>query len=198
MAYGRLAAVFRYLTQQNGQQVIAVTSSITGEGKSTVAYNLALQLTEVGCKVLLLDFDFKKGVLYRLARTRKPKDGDVRTQPREGENLGQLAERLYNGIYTIQGFSEKNIFQVENNIFPAIREMKDTYDYILIDTPPVGVLADVQQMRGLMDGVLFVVRQDSVSYGAVEEALDYLKKAGITVIGSVLNGKEKFRKGHAR
>lgn len=40
--------------------------------------------------------------------------------------------------------------------------MTDTYNYILIDTPPVGILSDVQQMRGLMDGVLLVVRQDWV------------------------------------
>ena len=75
-----MAAVFRYLTEKENQQVIAVTSSVPGEGKSTVAYNLSLRLTELGCKVLLLDFDFKKGVLYQLARNHKPKDGDKRTQ----------------------------------------------------------------------------------------------------------------------
>lgn len=66
VAYGRLAAVFRYLTEKNKQQVVAVTSSIPREGKSTVAYNLALHLTELGCKVLLLDFDFKKGYCINL------------------------------------------------------------------------------------------------------------------------------------
>ena len=49
-----MAAVFRYLTEKENQQVIAVTSSVPGEGKSTVAYNLSLRLTELGCKVLLL------------------------------------------------------------------------------------------------------------------------------------------------
>lgn len=192
VAYGRLAAVFRYLSEKEKRQVIAVTSSSPGEGKSTVAYNLALQLTELGYQVLLLDFDFKKGVLYQLARRMKPKDGDVRTEPRTGENLNQLVERMYNGIYTIQGFSEQEIFQADNRIFQAIREMKDSYDYILIDTPPVGVLADVQQMRGLMDGVLLVVRQDYVLRAAVEESLDYLEKAGISMLGGILNGKEKL------
>ena len=189
VAYGRLAAVFYYLTEKNKQQIIAVTSSIPGEGKSTVAYNLALRLTELGCKVLLLDFDFKKGVLYQFARKTKPKDGDKRTEPRIGENLRQQVEQMYNGIYTIQGFSQKNIFQVDNQIFPAIHSMKDTYNYILIDTPPIGTLSDVQLMRGLMDSVVLVVRPDWVLRSAVEDSLDSLKKSGIPVTGGIVNGK---------
>lgn len=189
VAYGRLAAVFRYLTGNNKQQIIAVTSSIPGEGKSTVAYNLALHLTELGCKVLLLDFDFKKGVLYQFARKTKPKDGEKRSEPRIGENLRQQVEQMYNGIYTIQGFSQKNIFQVDNQIFPAIQSMKDTYNYILIDTPPIGTLSDVQLMRGLMDSVVLVVRPGWVLRSAVEESLAFLKKSGIPVTGGIVNGK---------
>lgn len=189
VAYGRLAAAFYYLTEKNKQQIIAVTSSIPGEGKSTVAYNLALRLTELGCKVLLLDFDFKKGVLYQFARKTKPKDGDKRTEPRIGENLRQQVEQMYNGIYTIQGFSQKNIFQIDNQIFPAIQSMKDTYNYILIDTPPIGTLSDVQLMRGLMDSVVLVVRPDWVLRSAVEDSLDSLKKSGIPVTGGIVNGK---------
>ena len=189
VAYGRLAAVFRYLTGNNKQHIIAVTSSIPGEGKSTVAYNLALHLTELGCKVLLLDFDFKKGVLYQFARKTKPKDGEKRSEPRIGENLRQQVEQMYNGIYTIQGFSQKNIFQVDNQIFPAIQSMKDIYNYILIDTPPIGTLSDVQLMRGLMDSVVLVVRPGWVLRSAVEESLAFLKKSGIPVTGGIVNGK---------
>lgn len=195
VAYGRLAAVFRYLTEKENQQVIAVTSSVLGEGKSTVAYNLALQLTELGCTVLLLDFDFKKGVLYQLARKQKPKDGDERKEPRSGENLRQQVERMYNGIYTIQGFSQKDIFQVDNTIFPVIRAMTDTYNYILIDTPPMGILSDVQQMRGLMDSVVLVVRPDWVLRSAVKESMDFLEKSGIPVTGSILNCKSRTLQG---
>ena len=96
---------------------------------------------------------------------------------------------MYNGIYTIQGFAQEDIFQADNQVFPAIRAMTDTYNYILIDTPPVGILSDVQQMRGLMDGVLLVVRQDWVLRSAVEESLDFLRKSGIAVTGGVLNCK---------
>ena len=52
-----------------------------------------------------------------------------------------------------RGSLKKNIFQVDNQIFPAIHSMKDTFNYILIDTPPVGTLSDVQLMRGLMEDV---------------------------------------------
>lgn len=191
-AYGRLSAVFRYLAEKEDRRIIAVTSSIAGEGKSTITYNLALRLKESGCKVLLLDFDFKKGVLYRLARERKPKDGNVRTEARNAENLKHLVERMYNGLYTIQGFSEQELFRTENELFPALQAMKNTYEYILIDTPPVGILSDVQQMRGLIDGVLLVVRAGKVSRQEVEEASSFLKQAGLFLMGSILNGKESL------
>ena len=96
---------------------------------------------------------------------------------------------MYNGIYTIQGFSQKDIFQVDNQIFPAIQSMKDTYNYILIDTPPLGTLSDVQLMRGLMESVVLVVRPDWVLRSTVAESLVFLKKSGIQVTGGIVNGK---------
>ena len=187
-SYGRLAAVFHYITEQSNNKIIGVTSSISGEGKSTVAYNLALQLSRNGYKVLLLDFDFKKGVLYHLSRARKPRDGDIRIESRNTENLSGLTEKMYNGIYTIQGFSEKDIFHSKNNIFPAIHRLKEQFDYIIIDTPPVGIMSDVLQMGELIEGILLVVREDFVPVGSVEKSIEFLKQSGLSVTGCVLNG----------
>ena len=186
-AYGRLTVVFRYLTQQKQKKIIAVTSSISGEGKSTLAYNLALQLTRTGNKVLLLDFDFKKGVLYQLAKAKKPKDGEVRTESRNVEDLDKHLEQMYNGIYTIQGFSQQDIFKVDNKIFSGIQRLKEQFDYILIDAPSVGVLSDVQQMRELLEGVLFVVRKDFVTVGNVRKSMEFLELTGIEIVGGVIN-----------
>lgn len=168
-----------------------MTSTLDGEGKTTVVYNLAFRLNQLGCKVLLLDFDFQKGILYQLAKARKEKDGDVRTEPRDGEHLELLLEEMHNGIYTIQGFAQKNLFQIGNDVFPALQEMKSRFDYILIDTPPVGMLSDIQQMRGLMDGVLLVVRKNWVTSIQVEESRGFLEKTGIRILGCVVNGKEE-------
>lgn len=190
-AFGRLAAVFRYQAEQEKAQIVAVTSTLDGEGKTTVVYNLAFRLNQLGCKVLLLDFDFQKGILYQLAKARKEKDGDVRTEPRDGEHLELLLEEMHNGIYTIQGFAQKNLFQIGNDVFPALQEMKSRFDYILIDTPPVGMLSDIQQMRGLMDGVLLVVRKNRVTSIQVEESVGFLEKTGIRILGCVVNGKEE-------
>ena len=88
-----------------------------------------------------------------------------------------------------RGSLKKNIFQVDNQIFPAIQSMKDTYNYILIDTPPIGTLSDVQLMRGLMDSVVLVVRPGWVLRSAVEESLAFLKKSGIPLTGDIVNGK---------
>lgn len=185
--YGRLAAVFRYLAEGKSCKIAAVTSSIAGEGKTTVAYNLALRLTEMGCKVLLLDFDFKKGVLYRLAKEHKPSDGTVRSVPRDSEHLDEVLEQMYNGIYTIQGFHQNAVTCTDAKLFQAIRRIGEDFDFILIDTPPVGTMADVQLLRGLLDTSIFVCRQDVVRLQIVKESVQQLEKAGIPILGGVLN-----------
>lgn len=193
-AYGRLAAVFRYLTEREKKHIFAFTSSISGEGKTTIVYNLAVRLTEMGCRVLLLDFDFKKRAICRLTDGGQTKEGTVSGVLEDGGNLERLVSRTDTGVYMIRGFCERDIFQAEGRVFPEIRKLKDKFDYILIDTPPVGILSDVQQMWGLIDAALLVVRQDGASIQEVEASIRFLKKAGIALCGSVLNGKECFRK----
>ena len=136
-------------------------------------------------EISLLDFDFKKGVLYHLSKARKPRDGDIRIESRNTENLSGLTEKMYNGIYTIQGFSEKDIFHSKNVIFPAIHRLKEEFDYILIDTPPVGIMSDVLQMRELAEGILLVVREDFVPVNSVEKSMEFLQQSGLSVIGCI-------------
>lgn len=184
-SYGRLVAVLRHELEHDHRKIIAVTSANPGEGKTTVAYNLALSMQEIGCRVLLLDCDFRHGSLYQYARKHKEYDGETR-EPRDGE-LRKFVEKLDSGIYTIVGFAKKKLFRVEGELASAIRELKDDFSFILIDTPAVRVYPDILHIGKMADGVLLVVREDMATADAVYETVKELNAAGIDMIGGVLN-----------
>ena len=185
ISYDRLAAVFRHELEYRHKKIIAVASANPGEGKTTVIYNLALAMQETGCRVLLLDYDFRHGSLYQYAKRHKGYDGDTR-EPRDG-NLRKFVEKLDSGIYTVVGFAKQKIFRGEGELAAAIRELAADFELILIDTPAVRVYPDILQIGKLADGVLLVVREDMATVDAVYEAVKELNAAGIDIIGGVLN-----------
>ena len=184
-SYVRLAAVLRHELENDQKKIIAVASADPGEGKSTVAYNLALSMHETGCRVLLLDYDFRHGSLYQYVKKHKEYDGDKR-EPRDG-NLRKYVERLDSGIHTVAGFAEQKIFRGEGELAAAIGELADEYEVILIDTPAIRRYPDILQMGKLADGVLLVVRKDMATVEAVREAVRELTAAGIHIVGGALN-----------
>ncbi len=185
ISYDRLAAVFRHELEYRHKKIIAVASANPGEGKTTVIYNLALAMQETGCRVLLLDYDFRHGSLYQYAKRHKGYDGDTR-EPRDG-NLRKFVEKLDSGIYTVVGFAKQKIFRGEGELAAAIRELAADFELILIDTPAVRVYPDILQIGKLADGVLLVVREDMTTVDAVYETVKELNAAGIDIIGGVLN-----------
>ena len=184
-SYARLAAVLRHELEYNQKKIIAVASANPGEGKTTVTYNLALSMQETGCRVLLLDYDFRHGSLYQYVKRHKGYDGDKR-EPRDG-NLRKFLEQLDSGIYTVVGFAKQKIFRGEGELAAAIRELADDFEVILIDTPAIRLYPDILQMGKLADGVLLVVREDMATVDAVYEAVKELTAAGIDIVGGVLN-----------
>ena len=184
-SYARLAAVLRHELEYNRKKIIAVASANPGEGKTTVAYNLALSMQETGCRVLLLDYDFRHGSLYQYAKRHKEYDGDTR-KPRDGD-LRKYVEQLDSGIYTVVGFAKQKIFRGEGELAAAIQELAGDFSVTLIDTPAVRLYPDILQMGKLADGVLLVVREDMATVDAVYEAVKELTAAGIDIVGGVLN-----------
>ena len=177
--------MLRHELENSQKKIIVVASADPGEGKSTVAYNLALSMHETGCRVLLLDYDFRHGSLYQYVKKHKEYDGDKR-EPRDG-NLRKYVERLDSGIHTVVGFAKQKIFRGEGELAAAIGELADEYEVILIDTPAIRRYPDILQMGKLADGVLLVVRKDMATVDAVYEAVRELTAAGIHIVGGVLN-----------
>ena len=141
-------------------KVIMFTSSTPNEGKSSVSFNLAVSLAESGKKVIFIDADLRKSVLVGRYKINK----------------------------AIKGLTHFPSELLANNSFDAlVKALRDTYDYVIIDTPPLGSVTDAAIVAQKCDGAVLVVAAHMVNYKFVQKQLEQLKMTKCKILGSVLN-----------
>ena len=173
-------------------KAIAFTSTYPGEGKSEVSYRIAYSLAEMGKRTIFVDTDLRnstfngrsvedyqgefKGLVHYLVGENTLDDIIVNTQnpnfdfipigafpPNPSELLAQ------------EGFGE------------LVAELKERYDYVIIDSAPAGFVVDGVLSSSAADGVIFLMASGSVAAKAAKETVENLNNAGCKVIGAVLN-----------
>ena len=170
-------------------RTVVVTSSIAGEGKSTTAANLAASLAWEGRRVLLVDGDLWRGRLHRLFR--------VRSSPGLAECLLN-DEPLPQAIRTTEigtlsfmpsGRSEgpPSDLVTKARVPKLFARLRDQYDIVLIDSPPVLVTAETQILTTTADGVVLVVRAGHTDRDVVQQAVKQITSVGGKLVGAVLN-----------
>lgn len=170
-------------------RILAVTSAIPGEGKSTIALNLAVTMAFAGSRVLLIDADMRKGVLHE--------DLEFPSSPGLSEVLGQQAgwrETLrhtnYPGLdFLPRGRTATHVGELLINPVTAllIREVKEAYDYVVFDTPPVLAADDTPSLAPKVDGVIMVMRASYTSSRMTRSSLDILYHRQVNLLGLVFN-----------
>ncbi|WP_138422447.1 polysaccharide biosynthesis tyrosine autokinase [Maritimibacter alexandrii] len=189
---------------KNPPNVIMITSSVPGEGKTTVAASLALNLASLGKKVLLIDGDIRRNTLSDYFKgvdtENKPGivsllDGDVSLQ----EAVLTLPDT---GIDVLM--SEKSV-QNAADIFASepfsnfMKTLREHYDHVIIDTPPVLAVPDARVIARFADAVLYIVGWNKTHREQVREGISELRSLGVTISGVVLNqidGRKMSRYGY--
>ena len=151
----RIASRVRGRLDRKGGKVLLVTSVAENEGKSTLAANLALALAEEQNRVLLLDCDFRQPALHKI----------FEIPEKDGKDFGKVVL----GKESASGVFEKH---------------KDM-DYIILDTPPMGMTADAEELAEYADAAVLSVRQDGVLTRDINDAIDALNQKEEKVIGCV-------------
>lgn len=178
------------LADTEGCRVIMVTSALQGEGKSITALNLSISLGQMDQKVLLIDCDLRRPKLARLMNTGSPVGLS---------NLLMDMQKLDSAIVHSQDHGIDMVFAGDIPPNPAellsskrmsnlLAVLREKYDYIILDTPPVDLVVDAVALSAQCDGVLFVVRAKKTERGAVICGMEQLQYAGANVIGFVFNG----------
>ena len=181
-------------------RVIVISSCGHGDGRTTVAANLAIALTEAGHRILLVDADFRNPRLHDLFRldNRHGLSGILSdSKPCESYTAQQLGlptdlPRLH---VLPSGPKSEGVAGLLHSARTAefLRKVRTVFDIVLVDTPPVLSFADGRTLAKLSDGVAFVVRADETTPDDLLFALQRFAEDGTPVLGSIVNGREKTK-----
>ena len=179
-------------------QAIALTSFSAAEGKSTISFQLAASLAQTGRKVLLLDVDLRKSVLAKRLHARSVVQGLTHLL----SGMCTLNEALIStdvpGFYIMfAGTRIPNAAEVlgSKNFSKLLGALRESFDYIIVDAPPLGQVIDCAVIAPEVDGVLLVIDSTHNSYKLVRRIKAQLEKSGGKILGVVLNRvdfSEKF------
>ena len=183
-------------------KVVVVTSAISGEGKSSVAANLAIAKAQCGQKVLLVDGDLRYPTQHTLWNVFNDVGlANVLDQEVNGsewyDNLKQVMPNL--DLITAGKQSKQPISLLNSPFMEAfIVGALSTYDCIVFDSPPLVGLADTKILGRLADGLLLVVRPGVAGYDSVTTAKKILEAKDFNVLGLVANGVDFDQEPHGR
>ncbi|UOO37541.1 polysaccharide biosynthesis tyrosine autokinase [Oscillospiraceae bacterium CM] len=191
-SYYAMRANLKHAAQQHPAKKIIIASAISGEGRTSVAVNLAISLGRSGKSVLLIDADFRNpglGVLF---------------SPSYHNGCGLTEVLLKNAPLSdcLVQYGASGITILPSGIAPAspndllesdamqslLETLSNNYDHIILDTPPMAVFSDTLSLLPAVDSVLFVVRQNATPFEAAEFSMNSIKAQDAHVLGCVLNG----------
>ncbi|WP_206214127.1 CpsD/CapB family tyrosine-protein kinase [Adlercreutzia sp. ZJ154] len=183
-----LLANVRFSSVDEPVKTIVVTSSTPDEGKSTVSSNLACAMASSGRRVLIMDCDMRRRSLGAMLDLH-PKNGIYAVISGSVSIDSAISATKYKNLFFMDG--EPNIPSppdiLSTRRFDALLEsLRERFDYVIIDTPPLGAFVDAAIISSLADGVLLVVRQNSTKKKAINDSIQQLRAANARILGAVM------------
>jgi capsular exopolysaccharide synthesis family protein len=185
-----LALNLRYLGTDNTVKLIAFTSSVPSEGKSTLTYNLAMILATLGYKILLVDADLRKPTLHKLSRlSNKVGLSTILATPIPWQDVFHVGNETGNlHIITSGSLPPNPMLLLESTKMAALfQEWRQQYDYVLVDTPPVIGITDAQCLTSKVDTFILVAAINRSTRSGISKALEVLENARANVSGLLIN-----------
>ena len=162
----------------NGQKVILVTSTVSGEGKSFISANLAVSLSLLGKKVVIVGLDIRKPGLNKVFNIARKEQGITQYLSNSEKNLMDLvqASDVSKSLYILPGGTvppNPTELLARDGVDKAIETLKKNFDYVILDTAPVGMVTDTLLIGRVADLSVYVCRAD------------YTRKAEFTLINEL-------------
>lgn len=174
----------------NENNVIMVTSTAPGEGKTSVAVNLALSLSMMNKKVIIVDGDIRNpNVNARLGLT----DNSINTETNPIAKISQI-KIDQNIILSVANFNtgEYAMWKLldADHFGKFLDQLRSKYDYIIVDTSPLGITSEPAVVAQCVDTSILVIKRDTVRISRIVSTIDTLLSSNTKILGCVLNGEK--------
>ncbi len=186
-AYKAMRTNLMFMLSDN-KKLIAFTSTLAGEGKTTTCLNMGISFAQAGSRVLIIDMDMRKPRVHRYF--------EVPSTPGLSDRLGGFMKELpiekthYDNLFVLPVGTippSPPELLMSNSFDEILAEVKDKFDYIFIDTPPIHLVTDLAIIAGKLDGVIFVVRENTAAQELITQAIENLKRVDTKILGFILN-----------
>lgn len=197
--YAKLRMNLLYTLVGKKSHAVIITSGISGEGKSTIAANLAISVAMSGKRVLLVDADMRRACQHQIFKY--------------DDKLFGLSDVLVGACSWQDELIKSNLDTMD--ILPAgtippnpaellespamrklLNELEEAYDLVLLDAPPINIVSDPLALSDQVAGGIFVVRQHLSDHREVQKALTQAKMTGMQILGFVFYGENLRRSGY--
>ncbi len=194
-AFRGLRSNLQFMVKKKRSYVVAVTSTVAAEGKTTISVNLSAIISLTNKKVIILNLDMRKPTLHEKFNLSNSKG--MSTLLTGNDSLEEV----------IQHTNYKNLDVITSGPIPPnpselleseefgliIDKLKNSYDVVILDTPPVGLVTDARVVMDYSDVVLYILRYNYSKKEFIEN-INKLKKEGIKGLGIVFNDVKSLRK----
>ena len=191
-AYRSLRTSIKFSSLDKPIKTIVVTSSLIGEGKSTVVGNLAYSLNQDGSRVLVIDCDLRKPSIHENFLLSNEKGlTDILVGK---SDLKSVTKKIEESLFLITaGTIPPNPAEIlgSKEMEDLIKELSINFDYIILDTPPILPVSDTLLLASKADATLIVVKARKTKEKIVKESYSKLVEARANVIGTILNESDK-------
>ena len=187
-AYKTLRTNIQFCQANTELKTLVITSSCPNEGKSTTVFNLGNTFADCGRKVLIIDCDLRKPTLHKKYKVLNEK-GITNLLATQIDVTEVINKSSFQGVDFITcGTIPPNPSELLNSkrMEFYLKKFREDYDYIILDTPPIGIVTDAQILAGKCDGTLLVVASGQIDKKKILEAKSLLDKVGANILGSIL------------
>jgi len=194
-AYKNIRIHLMSALNENGGKVVAFSSPNASEGKSTTAVNIAITLSQLNKKVIIVDTDVRRATVNKKLRIPNEKGcSDVLA----GEATIEEAVQNYSNYLDV--LTSGSITNNPSELFSStefdrlITDLKEIYDYVIVDTPPVNLVSDTLAIAQKCDGLILIARASVTTYAAFKSSVATVKQLNINLLGTIINGSGAARK----
>ncbi|MGN0243390.1 MAG: CpsD/CapB family tyrosine-protein kinase [Lachnospiraceae bacterium] len=186
-AYKSIRANIQFTGEEN--RVICFTSCTQGEGKTTTVFSMARVFAESGKKVIFVDADLRKSVVTDRYSTGKIRVGMAQVLSKQKPLDDAICEtniENMDAIFIGDHPSNPSELLGSSEFREMIAVLRERYDFVLIDTPPLGAVIDAALVASVSDASVFVVQHNKISCKFARKVIEQLEQSGCRVVGAIM------------